>query len=119
MSGKIVQHACIKFCVNGKSTTETTEILQEAFGEHSLSQTAGFDWHSRFKAGHVSVEGHKRSGQPCTSKMTENVDKIQEFIHENCRRTIHELTDTTEISYGVCQEILTENMNMCRIALSS
>jgi hypothetical protein len=60
MDGKIEQHVCIKFCVKlGKSTTETLEMLREAFGEHSLSWTVFFDWHSRFKAGRVSVEDDK------------------------------------------------------------
>jgi hypothetical protein len=27
----------------GKSTTKTLEMLYEAFGKHSLSQTAGFE----------------------------------------------------------------------------
>jgi hypothetical protein len=41
MDGKIKQCVCIKFCVKvGKSATETFEMLREAFGEHSLSQTA-------------------------------------------------------------------------------
>jgi hypothetical protein len=57
MDGKIKQYVCIKFCVKlSKSATETHEVLREAFGEHSLSQTAVFEWHSRFKAGRVSVE---------------------------------------------------------------
>jgi hypothetical protein len=47
---------------------------------------------------------------------TENVEKTLELIHEDRRRTIHELTDTVWISYGVCQEILTEKLNMRRIA---
>jgi hypothetical protein len=35
IDGKIKQHVCIKICVNlGKSTTETLEMLREAFGEH-------------------------------------------------------------------------------------
>jgi hypothetical protein len=52
MDGKIEQHVCINFCVKfGKSTTATLEMLCEAFGEHSLSQTAVFEWHSGFKAG--------------------------------------------------------------------
>jgi hypothetical protein len=29
---------------------------------------------------------------------------------------MHEFADTTGISYGVCQEILTENLNMCHTA---
>jgi hypothetical protein len=33
------------------------------------------------------------------------------------RRRIHELTDTVGTSYGICQEILTENFNMRLITL--
>jgi hypothetical protein len=52
MDDKIEQCVCIKFCVKlGKSATDTLEMLHETFGEHSLSQTAVFEWHSRFKAG--------------------------------------------------------------------
>jgi hypothetical protein len=49
-------------------------MLREAFGEHSLSWTVVFEWHSRFKAGSMSVED-EHSGQASTSKMTENVEK--------------------------------------------
>jgi hypothetical protein len=67
MDGKIVQSVCIKFCMKiGKSATETLEMLHEA--EHSLSRTAVFELHSRFKAGRVSVEDVKHSGRPSISK---------------------------------------------------
>jgi hypothetical protein len=109
MDGKIKQRVCMKFHVKlGKSATEMLEMLREAFGEHSLSRTAVFEWHSYFKAGRVSVEDNERSGRPSTSKMTENVEKIRELIHEDHHQTIHGLADTTEISYGVCLEILAE-----------
>jgi hypothetical protein len=62
----------------------------------------------------VSVEDDKSSGSPSTNKTTESVEKTWEFIHEDRCRTIHELTDTAGISYGVCQEMLTENFNMHR-----
>jgi hypothetical protein len=65
----------------------------------------------------MSVEDAERSGQPSTSKMTENVGKIREFVHEDHRRRSQELADTAGISYGVCQEILTENLNMRHIAV--
>jgi hypothetical protein len=89
-------------------------MLREAFGKHSLSQTEVSEWHSRFKAGWVSVGDDKQSGRASTSKTTENADKIQELIHENHCQTIHELADTVGISYGVWQEIVTENLNMRR-----
>jgi hypothetical protein len=46
----------------GKSTAKTLEMLCEAFGEHSLSRTVVFEWHSRFKAGQMSVEDDELSG---------------------------------------------------------
>jgi hypothetical protein len=52
MDGKIEQCVFIKFCMKlGKSITEPPEMLCEVFGEHTLSRTAVFEWHSRFKAG--------------------------------------------------------------------
>jgi hypothetical protein len=55
MDGKIEQHVCIKICVKlSKFTTEPTKMLREAFGAHSLSWTAAFEWHSCFKADQVS-----------------------------------------------------------------
>jgi hypothetical protein len=65
----------------------------------------------------VSVEDDECSGRrPSTSKMTENAENFRELIHEDRRRTIHELAYTVLISYGVCQEIITENLNMHCIA---
>jgi hypothetical protein len=46
----------------GKSTTKPLEMLHEAIVEHSLSWTAVFEWHSRFKIGQESVEDNERSG---------------------------------------------------------
>jgi hypothetical protein len=77
MDGKIKQRVSIKFCMKlGKFDTKTLEMLREAFGEHSLNQTVVYEWNSCFKASQGSVEDDKPSGQPSTSKMTENVEKI-------------------------------------------
>jgi hypothetical protein len=95
--------------------TETAGVLCTAYGNEWLSWTCVLDSHSLFKADRVSVEDDEHSGQPSTNKMTENVEKLRALIHEDCRQTIQELADIFGISYGVCQEILTENLNMCCI----
>jgi hypothetical protein len=113
--GKIEQRVCIKFCVKlGKSATETLEMLHGAFGEHSIYWTAFFEWHSRLKAGRISVED-ERSGRSSTRKTTENVKKSNTDPRRPSPNN-PELADTAGISYGVCQEIVTENLNMRRIA---
>jgi hypothetical protein len=61
--GKIEQRVCIKFFVKlVKPATEILEMFRDAFEGHSLNRTAIFEWHSRFKAGRVSVEDDERSG---------------------------------------------------------
>jgi hypothetical protein len=102
-----------------KSATKTLEMLREAFGEQSLRRSSIFEWHSRFKAGRVSVDDDRYSGRPSTSKTTENVKNILELINKDRRRTNLVLADTVGVSYGVCLDILTENLNMSRIAPSS
>ena len=42
--------------------------------------------------------------------------RIQALIHEDRRRTIHESSALVSIGYSVCQVILTENLNMRRVA---
>jgi hypothetical protein len=74
-----------RFAKLSKSATKILEMLHEAFGEHSLSQTAVFEWRSHFKAGQASVEDNERSQQPSTCKTTENVEKPRELIHEDHR----------------------------------
>jgi hypothetical protein len=54
----------------GKSATKMLDMLCEVLGEHSLSQTAFFEWCSRFKASRVSDEDDERSGPPNTGKTT-------------------------------------------------
>jgi hypothetical protein len=73
------------------------------------------EWHSCFKAGQMSARWWTFRATK-HQQTAENVQKIWELIHKDHRWTIHELADTTGISYGVCQEILTGNLNMCRTA---
>jgi hypothetical protein len=69
MDGKIEQRVCIKFCVKlYKSATETLEMFHEAFGEHSLSRTVVFEWHSCFKASLLLVEMTNVQGDQAPAK---------------------------------------------------
>jgi hypothetical protein len=61
------QRVCIKLCQKfGETATETYEMLQQAFGETTLSRSKTFEWDSRFKIGRTSIDddhtqaGHQR-----------------------------------------------------------
>jgi hypothetical protein len=70
-----------------------------------------------------SVECHLKmtnfQGEQAQAKREKLLKKNRELIHEDRRRTTHERADTVAISYGVCREILTENLSMRSTAPSS
>jgi hypothetical protein len=101
MDGKIKRSICIKFCMKlGKSATETSDMLRETCGKHSSSWMAVFEWHSRFKAGQVSVGDDERLGRPSTSKTTENVEKIE----NSSTKTVAEQTRSLQTLLGSVME---------------
>jgi len=87
-------------------------MLRTAFGEQCLSPARIFEWHKRFKEGRDSVDGNPRSSRPTTSKTDECVARMQELIRANRRLTIRELSVEVGVSYGTCQTILTQDLNM-------
>ena len=111
------QSIFIKFCFRlNKTAAETHRMLKEAFGEQALSQARTFEWFKRFKDGWESVEDHKHSGQPSTCTTPEMNVKVQEVILEDRRHTNHDVCNRVGLSYGSCQCILADELNMRRIA---
>jgi len=113
MSAEQEQHVFIKFCVKqGRNSAETFEKLRTAFGEQCLSRDRIFEWHKRFKEGRDSVDDNPQSDRPTTSKTDDCVVQVRELIQANRHLTIRELSVEVGVSYGTCQAILTQNLNM-------
>lgn len=111
------QRICIKFCLKlHKTAAETHRMLQEAFGDAAMSQSRTFLWYKRFKDGRESVEDDERSGRPTTGTTPENIAKVQQAIRADRRLTIHDLCVIVGLSYGTVQRILSDILNMRRIA---
>ena len=53
------------FACLGKTTTETLKLLQEVYGDGTMSRTRLFDWLRRFKEGRekIGVGGHPQAEQ--------------------------------------------------------
>ncbi|KAL4126147.1 hypothetical protein QTP88_010376 [Uroleucon formosanum] len=111
------QRVCIKFCLKlGKNATKTYTMIKTAFGEYSLSRSVTFEWYKRFKDGRQSTDDDPRSGRPSTSRKDDVVEKIEEKVRNDRRLTFRELANEAGISIGSCHEILTENLQMKRVA---
>ena len=64
-------------------------MIQQGFGDQGLSCTHVFQWHTRFKTGHASVDDEH------TGRLTspETVARIQEIIRQDRRRTIRDIAE--------------------------
>ncbi|UYV69737.1 hypothetical protein LAZ67_7000533 [Cordylochernes scorpioides] len=80
---------CIEFCVKLQIlATETFEMLNKAFPNDAPKKTTVFEWHSRFKAGRISIED----------------------APQNPRTTLLELEQDTGISKTTIGKIVTEDL---------
>jgi histone-lysine N-methyltransferase SETMAR len=107
------QRVCIKFCQKlGKTATETYEMLQQAFGETTLSRSKTFEWYSRFKNGRTSIDDDLRTGWPSMARTNEAVDHVNTVIRGNRRLTIIEIANELNLSFNTYQAILTQDLGM-------
>jgi len=107
------QRVCIKFCANlGKSATDTLTMIQQVFGDQSLSCAQVFQWHARFKTGRTSVDDDEHTGRPTSCTTPETVARIQELVHQDRCQTIEDIVEEVGMGYGTCQWVLTEELSM-------
>jgi len=113
MDDRREQRAAVKFCfLLGKSASETTEMVKVAYKDGAMSRTQVYEWFSRFKEGEMTIEDQPRSGRPSTSRTDNNVQKINEIVREDRRRTIEEIEELSGVSWSSVQRILTEDLGM-------
>lgn len=117
MSETTDQRICIKFCVaNEINFTQTLDMLRKAFPEDALSRTRVFEWHKAFKQGREAVVDDPRSGRPSTSTDEDHVAQVKALVLDNRRMSVRELAAEVGISKTQCHVILTDILDMKRVA---
>jgi hypothetical protein len=80
---------------------EFLKMIQQGFGDQSLSHAQVFQWHARFKTSRTSVDDDECTGRPTSCTIPETVARIDQ------RRTIRDIAEEVEVGYGTCQQVLT------------
>ena len=116
MTKKQDQRICIKFCFQlGKTSSETIQMMQKAFGNECMSKTRIKEWYNRFKGGRTSVDSDSRSGRPTTTKTLDNIERVRLAIEGDRRLTVRELENDLGIPKTTVWEILKEILGMTRV----
>ena len=85
----VKQRINLKFLVRlEKTPTEALKLLQEVYGDDTISRTRLFEWHRRFKQGREEVEDDHRSGRPSASRIDENVKLVRQRVRSDRRLTV-------------------------------
>ena len=110
------QRVCVKFCFKlWKTATETWKMLQQAFGDECIRRTQCFERYSHFQTGRTSIDENPRSGRPSTSTDDVHINAVRDLILQNRRLTMRQTAEDVGVSFGSCQAILTEKLNMHRV----
>lgn len=108
MSRTEEQRLFIKFCAkDGKTATETLNLIREIFGADAKSKSRVFDWHKRFKIGCDSIADYSRSGRPKTVTNEEKIKQIKELATDESK-SIRQIAKEAGISHCSCQIILNQ-----------
>ena len=107
----VEQRINLKFLVRlGKTSTEALKLLQEVYGDDTMSRTRLFEWHRRFKKGREEVEDDHRSGRPSKSRTDENVERtIQKVRSDHCL-TVKMIADELGMNSERVWRIITEDL---------
>ena len=116
MTEKQNQRICIKFCFQlDKTSLETIQMMQKAFGNECISKTRIKEWYNRFKGGRTSVDSDSRSGRPSTTKTLDNIERVRLAIEGDRRLTVRELRNDLGIPKTTVWELLNKILGMTRV----
>ena len=112
----VEQRINLKFLVRlGKTPTEALKLLQEVYGDDTMSRTCLFEWHRRFKEGREEVEDDHRSGRPSTSRTDENVERVRQKVRSDRCLTVRMIADELSMNSERISRIITEDLGMTNI----
>lgn len=77
---------CLLFSFkNGFNATKTTEMVNNAFGEGSMTERTAQSWFARFRSGDFDLENKDRGRPPLKLNLDQLKERVEEEPHTNSR----------------------------------
>ena len=110
------QRANLKFLAKlGKTLSESFAMLQQDYGEETMSRTRAFEWHKRFKEEREEIEDHPRPGRPSTSRTADNIERVKQMVRADRRLMVRMIACELSINKDTVWSIITENLEMRKV----
>ena len=89
---------------------EALKLLEEVYGDDTMSKTRLFEWHRRFKEGREGVEDDHRSGKPSTSRTDKNAEGVRQKVRSERRLTVRMVADKKGMNSERVWRIITKDL---------
>ncbi|XP_051942683.1 protein GVQW3-like [Hippocampus zosterae] len=110
------QRTNLKFLVRlGKSPSEALGLLQQVYGDETMSRSRVFEWCKRFKEGREDVEDNPRSGRLSTSRTEANVERVRQMLLADRRLTVRLIANELGLNRDNVWKIITEDLGMRKV----
>lgn len=106
----------IKFCYKlGKSFSQTLQMMQEAYGEHSISRSTTYLWYDAFKNGRENIFDEHRSGRSKSAITDSSIVKVRDFIKNNRKVSLRYAEMELQVPKTTIHRILTVELGMRKL----
>ena len=99
----------------GKTPSASFAMLQQVYGEETMSRTYAFERYKRLKEGWEEVEDDPRSGRTSTSRTTDNIERVKQMVRADRRLTVRMIAEELSINKDTVWRIIHENLKMCKV----
>ena len=112
----VEQRINLKFLVRlGKAPAEALKLLQEVYGDDTVSRPCLFEWHRRFKEGREEVQDDHKNGRLSTSRTDENVERVRQKLRSDRRLTVRMIAYQLGMNNERVWMIITKELGMRKI----
>jgi hypothetical protein len=110
------QHINLKFLIKLKKTsTKCYKLLQDAYGDSTLSRACIFEWYKCFSEGRKSTEDDQRPGHSVIVSTPETVTKINQIVRVDHRMSIRMIAKAVNADKKTVRKILYEELHMTKV----
>ncbi len=96
----------------GKSQAETFRLLQEVYGDESLSVTTCRRWYLCAKEGDQSGKDLPRPGNSRPQRTLANVRAVDAVLQKDRRATVRQIAAEAQVSTGTAHTILKDDLGL-------